>query len=130
MNPHSLSAAKSLSRVRLLRPAQRMSLVVGMTFSMSMAMAANAGQPEKLEPLPEVGEPLTKTPAKPVSQQEITQTREQNAVTSVRVKKGDNTYYVTPTEQVNESQSGGKAAQWEIFEFRPRNKNTVPPEKH
>ncbi len=121
MNLHSLSPARYLSRVRWLFAIELL--------AMTMGMAANAGNPEKLEPLPDAGEPVTNA-AKPASQQEITQTREQNAVTSVRVKKGDNTYYVTPAEQVNETQAGGKAAQWEIFQFRPRNKKTAPPEKH
>ena len=50
---------------------------------------------------------------------EITQRREQNAITSVRIRRGNNTYYVTPTEQIPASQSGTRAAQWEIFQFRP-----------
>jgi len=48
---------------------------------------------------------------------EITQKREQNAVTSVRVKRGDNVYHITPSEQVSGSDSGGRAATWEIFQF-------------
>ncbi len=48
----------------------------------------------------------------------ITQTREQNAVTSVRVQRGDNVYHVTPAEQIPHYQEGGRAATWEIFQFR------------
>ncbi len=48
----------------------------------------------------------------------ITQTREQNAVTSVRVQRGSNVYHVTPAEQIPYYQEGGRAATWEIFQFR------------
>lgn len=50
----------------------------------------------------------------------VTQTREQNAVTSVRVRRGDNVYHVTPAEQIPYYQEGGRAATWEIFQFRPK----------
>ncbi len=82
-----------------------------------------------LEPLPETVEPAIAVP-KPVSgNNEITQIREQNAVTSVRVKRGGNAYYVTPSEQFSESQGGGRAAQWQIFEFKSRSAppDTAPP---
>lgn len=46
------------------------------------------------------------------------QTREQNAVTSVRVQRGDNAYHVTPAEQIPYYQEGGRAATWEIIQFR------------
>jgi riboflavin biosynthesis pyrimidine reductase len=57
---------------------------------------------------------------------EITQRREQNAITSVRIRRGNNTYYVTPSEQIPASQSGTRAAQWEIFQFRPGRSREVP----
>jgi hypothetical protein len=51
----------------------------------------------------------------------ITQTREQNAVTSVRVQRGDNVYQVTPAEQIPYyHQEGGRAATWEILQFRSK----------
>ncbi len=58
---------------------------------------------------------------------EITQKREQNAITSVRVKRGNNTYYVTPAEQIPSSEGGGRAAQWEILQFRPGRPKDIPP---
>lgn len=62
----------------------------------------------------------------------ITQTREQNAVTSVRVQRGDNVYHVTPAEQIPYYQEGGRAATWEIFQFRPGrapDSKALPPPK-
>ena len=77
----------------------------------------------RLEPLPDdpavavaVGDGTT----------EITQRREQNAITSVRIRRGNNTYYITPTEQIPASQSGARAAQWEIFQLRPGRSREVP----
>lgn len=81
-------------------------------------VTATAGNPDSLEPIPEIDEPVA-APAKPATVQEITPIREQNAVTSVRVKRGGNIYYVTPSEQFAEI-NGGRAAQWEIFEFRSK----------
>lgn len=89
-----------------------------------MSSSVLAATPGNLEALPDVDGPPEK-PKSGASAQEITQIREQNAVTSVRVKKGNNTYYVTPSEQFSSSQSGGRAAQWEIFEFRSKSKNPV-----
>lgn len=83
-----------------------------------------AAPPSNLEAVPDIDITAEKPKAGP-STQEITPIREQNAVTSVRVKKGGNTYYVTPSEQFSASQSGGRAAQWEIFEFRSKSKNPV-----
>ena len=60
----------------------------------------------------------------------ITQTREQNAVTSVRVQRGDNVYHVTPPEQIPYYQEGGRAATWEVFQFRPSrtpDRKALPP---
>lgn len=90
----------------------------------AISSAVLAAPPSNLEAVPEVDVTAEK-PKTAASAQEITQIREQNAVTSVRVKKGSNTYYVTPSEQFSSSQSGGRAAQWEIFEFRSKSKNPV-----
>lgn len=91
---------------------------------LSLAILANGatagGAPDNLQALPEA-EQAVMAPA-PV--QEVTPIREQNAVVSVRVKRGDNTYYVTPSEQFSHLQSGGRAAQWQIFEFRPKKEST------
>ncbi|MEO0319100.1 MAG: hypothetical protein RL404_2777 [Pseudomonadota bacterium] len=60
----------------------------------------------------------------------ITQTREQNAVTSVQVRRGDNVYNVTPAEQIPANLGGGRAATWEIFQFKPRradDRRAAPP---
>ncbi len=59
-----------------------------------------------------------------------TQTREQNAVTSVQVRRGDNVYHVTPAEQIPATQGGGRAATWEIFQFKSRrsdDRRAAPP---
>jgi len=90
----------------------------------AISSAVMAAPPSNLEAVPDVDITAEK-PKTAASTQEITQIREQNAVTSVRVKKGGNTYYVTPSEQFSSSQSGGRAAQWEIFEFRSKSKNPV-----
>lgn len=60
----------------------------------------------------------------------VTQTREQNAVTSVRVQRGDNVYHVTPREQIPYYQEGSRAATWEIIQFRSapvQDRNALPP---
>lgn len=60
----------------------------------------------------------------------ITQIREQNAVTSVRVQRGANVYHVTPAEQIPYYQEGGRAATWEIFQFRSgsgSDRSALPP---
>jgi hypothetical protein len=60
----------------------------------------------------------------------ITPIREQNAVTSVRVQRGDNIYHVTPAEQIPYYQEGGRAATWEIIQFRSRpveDRGVMPP---
>lgn len=80
------------------------------------------------------------SPANPVASTRVpdgtttlTQTREQNAVTSVRVQRGGNIYHVTPTEQIPYYQEGGRAATWEIFPFRsgsaPERKTAPPPQR-
>ena len=60
----------------------------------------------------------------------MTQIREQNAVTSVRVQRGDSIYHVTPTEQIPYYQEGGRAATWEIIQFRSKpvdDRGVMPP---
>ncbi len=100
--------------------------LTGVRIVLALAAGAHitAWTADALEPLPNdpaasaaVGDGTT----------EITQKREQNAVTSVRVKRGDNTYYVTPAEQIPSSVGGGRAAQWEIFQFRPGRPKDVQP---
>lgn len=86
----------------------------------TLCVTAAHGAP--LEPLPDDSLPT----AAPDGTTQITQTREQNAVTSVRVKRGDNIYHVTPPEQIPAHESGGRAAQWEIFEFRSKSRNERP----
>ena len=79
-----------------------------------------------LEPLPD--DSLPAVAADGATQ--IIQTREQNAVTSVRVKRGNNVYHVTPAEQIPAYEGGGRAAHWEIFEFRsksPKDRPSAPP---
>ncbi len=59
-----------------------------------------------------------------------TQTREQNAVTSVQVRRGDNVYHVTPAEQIPSNLGGGRAATWEIFQFKSKradDRRAAPP---
>ncbi len=100
-------------------------LILALTFLTSNTFADS--KPDNLQPLPDADMPAINTPA---PMQEITQIREQNAVTSVRVKRGENTYYVTPSEQFSSSQSGGRAAQWQIFEFKSKkniSNNALPP---
>ena len=95
------------------------------TVVMAAATAVTAAPREdvRLEPLPD--EPSVSA-AVTDGTTEITQRREQNAITSVRIRRGNNTYYVTPSEQIPASQSGTRAAQWEIFQFRPGRSREVP----
>ena len=76
----------------------------------SISCSVLAAPPSNLEAVPDVDVTAEK-PKTAASAQEITQIREQNAV--------------TPSEQFSSSQSGGRAAQWEIFEFRSKSKNPV-----
>ena len=86
----------------------------------TLCVSAAHGAP--LEPLPDDSLPT----AAPDGTTQITQTREQNAVTSVRVTRGGNVYHVTPPEQIPSHEGGGRAAQWEIFEFRSKARNDRP----
>ena len=91
--------------------------------ALATAAVAAAVDEARLEPLPD-------DPAVAIAvtdgTTEITQRREQNAITSVRIRRGNNIYYVTPTEQIPSSQSGIRAAQWEIFQFRPGRSRDIP----
>lgn len=91
--------------------------------AMATAVAAAPVDEASLEPLPD--DPAVAA-AVTDGTTEITQRREQNAITSVRIRRGNNIYYVTPTEQIPASQSGARAAQWEIFQFRPGRSRDVP----
>lgn len=103
---------------------QRRLTGVGIALALSACAQGTAWAADRLDPLPDdpaasvaVGDGTT----------EITQKREQNAVTSVRVRRGTNTYYVTPAEQIPSSEGGGRAAQWEIFQFRPGRPKEIQP---
>lgn len=76
-----------------------------------------------VEPVPSSPDASTRVPDGVTS---ITQQREQNAVTSVRVQRGDNIYHVTPAEQIPYYQEGGRAATWEIFQFRSKPRADIP----
>ncbi len=79
------------------------------------------------EPLPD--DPVASTRV-PDGTTKITQVREQNAVTSVRVQRGTNVYHVTPPEQIPPYQEGGRAATWEVFQFRSKpapDRGAMPP---
>jgi hypothetical protein len=91
---------------------------IGATLAASVTLAYGVS----LELLPD--DSLPATAADGTTQ--ITQTREQNAVTSVRVKRGGNVYHVTPAEQIPSHEGGGRAAQWEIFEFRGKSAKDSP----
>ena len=98
---------------------QHLRLLCSVATLLASAAASAAGQGQ-LEPLPD--DPAASSAVTDGST-EITQKREQNAVTSVRVKRGNNVYYVTPAEQIPSSEPGGRAAQWEILQFRPARPN-------
>lgn len=97
---------------------------VGIALALATCVQGPAAAADQLEPLPD--DPAASA-AVDDGITEITQKREQNAVTSVRVRRGGNTYYVTPTEQIPSFESGGRAAQWEIFQFRPGRPKAIQP---
>lgn len=99
-------------------------LCTGVTLIIAGAALAAPGEAARLEPLPD--DPAASAAVMDGST-EITQKREQNAITSVRVRRGNNTYYVTPAEQIPSSETGGRAAQWEILQFRPGRPKDVQP---
>ena len=100
------------------------SIALAMMASLAGSAQAAPNGAANLEPLPD--DPAASAAVKDGST-EITQKREQNAITSVRVRRGENTYYVTPAEQIPSSYGGGRAAQWEIFQFRPGRPKDIQP---
>ncbi len=84
---------------------------------------ATAGAAVAADPVPSSPEASTRVPDGATT---FTQTREQNAVTSVRVQRGGNVYHVTPPEQIPYYQEGGRAATWEIFQFRSKPRVDIP----
>jgi hypothetical protein len=96
-------------------------ICIGAAFAASAACVTVAHS-VTLEPLSDDSVPAVA----PDGATQITQTREQNAVTSVRVKRGGNIYHVTPAEQIPSHEGGGRAAQWEIFEFRSKSAKDRP----
>jgi hypothetical protein len=111
-----------LSRLRPLRAACILALLSATT------SAALADEPLNDAASPDNPVASTRVPDGTTT---ITQTREQNAVTSVRVQRGGNVYHVTPVEQIPYYQEGGgRAATWEIFQFRSGSsseKKALPP---
>lgn len=110
-----------LSRLRVMRLAcAGVLLAVAATAAAADEIAPDAASPEN---------PIASTRV-PDGVTSITQTREQNAVTSVEVRRGRNVYHVTPAEQIPYYQEGGRAATWEIFQFRPgsgADRRALPP---
>ncbi len=91
------------------------------------ALLAFASALALAEPLPDDPAASTRVPD---GTTKLTQVREQNAVTSVRVQRGENVYHVTPAEQIPYYQEGGRAATWEILQFRSRpapDRGALPP---
>ena len=110
---------------------QRLTLAVASLLLLASGAQAT-GNKTALEMLPDDGEPAVKISTPTPRAKEITQTREQNAVTSVRVREGNNIYYVKPGEQSADGHGGVRGAQWQIFEFRSkdspnRGNNGLPP---
>lgn len=85
------------------------------------AAAAEAAPPQ-LEKLEE-GEAPAVTTRSPEANSGIVETRERGQVTSIRVQKGNSTYYVNPGNPAgsamrDDAQRGmTRAPQWRIFEF-------------
>lgn len=122
MNPFSLQLSSLL---------QRLTLAVASLLLLASGAQAT-GNKTALEMLPDDGEPAVTVTTPTPRAKEITQTREQNAVTSVRVREGNNTYYIKPGEQTADGHGGVRGAQWQIFEFKSKDKpnrsnNGLPP---
>ena len=98
---------------RAVRPVAA-SMLAAASLAVAAANVTLQGLPDEEEPAVKINPPSTTY--------DITQTREQNAVTSVRVRRGDNTYYVKPHDYAAPTESGGRAAQWQIFEFNRKTK--------
>lgn len=125
------TALTALTPMNLLLSCLRLARVASLGALMSVAAAALADEPSPGTALPD--DPVASTQV-PDGTTTITQTREQNAVTSVRVQRGGNVYHVTPAEQIPYYQEGGRAATWEIFQFRSgsssdRNPSMPPPQR-
>ena len=110
---------------------QRLVLVAASVLLLASGAHA-AGNKTALDMLPDDGEPAVTVTTPTPRAKEITQTREQNAVTSVRVREGNNTYYVKPGEQSADGRGGVRGAQWQVFEFKSKDKpnnrdNGLPP---
>ena len=117
--------------LQLSLPLQRSVLTVASLLLLASGAQA-ASNKTALEMLPDDGEPAVTVTTPTPRAKEITQTREQNAVTSVRVREGNNTYYVKPSEQSADGHGGVRGAQWQIFEFKSKDKpnrsnNGLPP---
>lgn len=86
--------------------------------------------PPQLEKLDE-GEPPAITISKPDTESKISEKRENGKVTGIKVKSGNSTYFLKPSQPAGSSlpgdvQSGPlRGAQWQIFEFEagPKKKN-------
>lgn len=83
---------------------------------------AVAPVPPQLERLDE-GEAPAAAAARPESNNKIIEKRERGQVTSIRVERGDSTYYLKPNTQVGSALHGDaqssatRAPQWQILEF-------------
>lgn len=108
----------------LTRPSVRDLRAAGLAATFALALAS--GLAVAADPL--LDDPIATTRV-PDGVTTITQTREQNAVTSVQVRRGGNVYHVTPAEQIPANQGGGRAATWEVFQFKstPTDKKQATP---
>lgn len=85
----------------LTRPSVRDLRAAGLAATFALALAS--GLAVAADPL--LDDPIATTRV-PDGVTTITQTREQNAVTSVQVRRGGNVYHVTPAEQIPANQGG------------------------
>lgn len=109
------------------------------------AAAQQASAPAKLEKLEEVDAPpvTIRGGSRGANERQITQKREQGRVTEVKVKSGNNTYYLKPNPPAGTASPGDarsdmtRPAQWKVMEFDWNNEQekktaqakaaTVPP---
>lgn len=88
----------------------------------AIPLLVSAQQPPALEKLDE-GEPPAITIRKSDTEKQITEKRQQGKVTEVKVKSGNNTYYLKPVDPAGSAIRGDgesneiRAAQWPVFEF-------------
>lgn len=100
-----------------------------------MPPRAGAQQPAQPAPPPPQTEPLNEGETPPItirqpgiSEQPITQKKQQGKVTEVKVKSGASTYYLKPNEQAGSALGGDvesspmRGSQWQVLEFdmKPR----------